>query len=71
MKTFIQWAEKAQKELPLFEPIGENTKRAGIARWAYPDAYTRSQYPDAYFMPIAADAMQKMGVKKASNNDTK
>lgn len=63
MKTFIQWAEEVKKELPLYMQ-DENTKRAGIAHWAYPGLYARSQYPDAYFMPIAADAMQKMGKNK-------
>ncbi len=63
MKTFIQWAEKVKKELPLYMQ-DENTKRAGIAHWAYPDAYARSQYPAGYFMPIAADALQKLGKTK-------
>ena len=58
MKTFFQWAEEKKLELPT---LGENTKRAGIAHWAYPDAYVRSQYPDQYFMPHAADARFKMG----------
>lgn len=54
MKTFIQWAKEAGKDLP--EPsTNENTKRSGI-RGAYPDGYVRSQYPDNYFTPIAADA---------------
>lgn len=61
MKTFYQWAEEKKLKLPEFN---ENTKRAGIAHWAYPDAYVRQQYPDNYFMPIAADAVQKMGKKK-------
>jgi hypothetical protein len=61
MKTFIQWAEVVKKELPLYMQ-DENTKRAGIAHWAYPDAYVRSQYPDGVFMPYAADAMFKMGI---------
>lgn len=65
MKTFIQWAGEVKKELPLYTQ-DENTKRAGIAYWAYPDAYVRQQYPDGYFMPIAADAMQKMGKHQPS-----
>ncbi len=60
MKTFLDWAGENKKELPLFGAVGENTKRAGIAHWAYPDAYVRQQYPDLYFTPIAADALQKM-----------
>lgn len=61
MKTFTQWASENKLELP---EIQENTKRGGIAHWAYPDAYARQQYPDGYFTPIAADAVQKMGNKK-------
>jgi hypothetical protein len=64
MKSFLDWAGEEKKELPLFEPMGENTKRAGIARWAYPDAYVRSAYPELYFTPIAADAAQKLQGKK-------
>ena len=60
MKTFMQWAGEEKKELPLFEPVGESTKRGGIARYAYPDGYIRSHYPDLYFTPSAADAIQKM-----------
>lgn len=60
MKSFMQWASEEKKELPLFEPLGEDTKRAGIAHWMYPDAYVRSQYPDLYFVPSAADALFKM-----------
>lgn len=58
MKTFTQWAETNKLELPV---LNEKTHRAGFAHWAYPDAYTRQQYPDGYFMPHAADARQKMG----------
>lgn len=62
LKTFKQWAES--KKLPLnFPELKENTKRAGIAHWAYPSAVVRAQYPDGYFTPIAADAVQKMSKK--------
>lgn len=60
MKTFIQWAGDVKKQLPMYQQ-DENTKRAGIAFWAYPDAYVRQQYPDLYFTPHAADAPFKMG----------
>ena len=67
MKTFIQWAGEEKKELPTYK-TDENTKRAGIASWAYPPAYSGRDfaYPDAYFLPKAADAMQKLqiGAKK-------
>lgn len=61
MKTFIQWAGEVKKELPVYNQ-DESTKRAGIAHWAYPEAYAK-HYPDGYFMPSAADAMQKLGKK--------
>ena len=63
MKKFLQWVQ--DKNLDVSLPQEENTKRAGMAHWAYPDAYARKQYPDSYFMPKAADAVQKMGKKKA------
>ena len=66
MKTFLQWVE--ENKLPLLEKPPTNKKtlderqaRSGIAHWAYPPAYVRHQYPAPYFMPTAADAMQKMG----------
>ena len=65
MNTFIQWAGDTKKELPLYKH-DENTKRAGIMHWAYPDAYVRQQYPDLYFTPHAADAIQKMGSHQPS-----
>jgi len=63
MKNFLGWAEDNKKELPLFS-LDEKTKRAAIATWAYPDAAVRSQYPDGYFMPIAADALFKLKGQK-------
>jgi hypothetical protein len=64
MKSFIDYCSTNKKELPVFV-IDEKTKRGGIATWAYPDAYVRTQYPDSYFLPIAADAMFKLkGGKK-------
>lgn len=58
--SFLKWAEEQKKELPLWK-YDEDTKRGGIAHWAYPDAYARQQYPDLYFSPTAADHAQKMG----------
>ena len=55
----MQWAEENKLELPAVSE--SSTRRAGIAHWAYPDAYIRQQYPDLYFMPTAADARWKMG----------
>lgn len=67
MHTFTKWAEENKLELPA---VSEDTKRGGIASWAYPDAYVRSQYPQLYFAPTAADHMQKLkGAKK--NESTK
>lgn len=62
MKTFIEFCGDNKKELPAYA-VEENTKRAAIARWAYPDAAVRAQYPDLYFTPIAADALFKLGKK--------
>lgn len=67
MKTFIDFCGESKKELPVYG-VDEDTKRAGIMHWAYPDAYVRQQYPDAYFMPTAADAVQKMGNHKPSRS---
>ena len=58
---FIEYLENRDKGLY------ENIKRAGIAHWAYPDAYIRSHYPGGYFMPTAADALFKMGPKVDDN----
>mgnify|MGYP006279694613 CR=1 FL=1 len=52
MNTFVQWAEKTKKELPVYTQ-DEATRRAGIAYWAYPDAYVRNQYPDSWFTPLS------------------
>lgn len=68
MKSFFQWAEEKNLELPIVtdqeasdKTVTEKTARAGFAHWAYPDLYVRSHYPDGWFMPRAADAVQKMG----------
>lgn len=63
MNTFMQWAERNRRELPVYSQ-DEATKRAGIAHWAYPDGYIRSHYPDGYFTPSAADAIVKMAPGK-------
>jgi hypothetical protein len=65
MKTFTQWAENNKLELPA---VSEDTKRGGIASWAYPDAYVRGQYPDLYFTPTAADAGVKLKGKKKNES---
>ncbi len=51
MESFVEWLTKIEES---------STTRAGIAHWAYPDGYIRSHYPDLWFTPIAADAIQKM-----------
>lgn len=69
MKTFIDWAGETKKELPLYNQTESGAhRRGGIAHWAYPDAYVRSQYPDLYFTPIAADAPFKMGDHKPNRS---
>lgn len=59
MKSFLDYCSETKKELPVFT-LDEKTKRGGIATWAYPGAVARDQYPDSYFLPIAADAMFKL-----------
>lgn len=54
---FFEYLEKRNPN------ILESIRRAGIAHWAYPDAYIRSHYTAGYFMPTAADALFKMGPK--------
>jgi len=66
MKSFIEFCQETKKELPIYH-VSEKTARAGIASWAYPDAYVRSHYSAGYFMPRAADALQKMG-KEVDDN---
>lgn len=61
MNTFFQWVEDRKLPLPL---LNEKTARAGFAYFQYPDLYIRSHYPDGWFMPRAADAVQKMGNHK-------
>lgn len=60
MKSFLQYCGDEKRELPLYK-TDENTKRSAIATWAYPSSAIRAQYPAGYFMPIAADALQKLG----------
>lgn len=67
MKTFIDFCVDTKKELPIYQ-TDENTKRAAIASWAYPQAASGRGYgyPDSYFMPHAADAMFKLKGDKAT-----
>lgn len=67
MKTFIEFCSETKKELPVYEELAETIRRGGIANWAYPDGYIRSHYPAGYFIPTAADSLQKMGSKKDDN----
>ncbi len=68
MNTFLQWAKNKKLDLP----VAENTKRGGI-HTAYPSAYVRSQYPDAYFSPYSAtaylDLKNAKGVKDKAPSD--
>ena len=73
MKTFFQWAEENDCELPLIQDveerpsIEEKTKRGGISN-NYPDAYAGKKYayPDLYFTPISANAPGKLAGKMGS-----
>ena len=63
MKTFMQWAEEEKVELPFIDTehtskektTKENSVRTGQTQ-NYPDAYVRSQYPLAWFVPTKATA---------------
>jgi len=65
MKTFVQWLEERQLELPTFteETPAEDattessTKRAAVRSHAYPPLYGRGQYTKNYFTPTAADTL--------------
>jgi hypothetical protein len=74
MKSFKQWAEENQHELPTFtdapapkKTIEEKGQRTGLSA-NYPAAYSARQgYPDSYFMPRKATAaldLQILGGKK-------
>lgn len=73
MKTFKQWAEDNQIELPVItdtpektdKTVDEKTKRTG---WSanYPPQYMSGQYPHKYVNPIKATTdldAQNMGRK--------
>jgi hypothetical protein len=68
MKKFIDYCSETKKELPVYDSKNESSlRRSGIMHWAYPDGYIRGHYPAGYFMPTAADALQKMGPKVDDN----
>lgn len=73
MKTFVQWATNNKLTLPIVVAESHAAKRGGI-HTAYPSAYLRSQYPDAYFAPISAtaylDLKNMKGVKDKAPPDT-
>lgn len=61
MDDFLTWCQKRE-----FDPSPEgidtsvkkegSTKRAGVRSHAYPELYSRGQYPDLALTPTAADA---------------
>lgn len=55
MKTFLQWAEENDFEVPNLDVTSENIKRTGVGPF-YPDAYYQGRYPDSYFTPSKATA---------------
>ena len=60
MNSFLNWAGRNAKELPLFEPVRRKHQACSeLSQWAYPDAYVRQQYPDLYFV-LRRDALFKM-----------
>jgi hypothetical protein len=44
--------------------LRENNNRTGCKVGLYPPAYTLSQYPDAYYLPIAADYITYHDIEK-------
>lgn len=71
MKTFVQWATENKITLPIV--VAEHAAKRGGIHTAYPSAYLRSQYPDAYFAPISAtaylDLKNMKGVKDKAPSD--
>lgn len=53
MKKFSQWLE-----------LREDNQRTGSKVGLYPPAYTLSQYPNAYYTPIAADYITYHDIEK-------
>lgn len=67
MLNFINWCQSKSLPLPTAAPsTEENTKRAGLSQ-EYPDGYIGSQYPDAYFAPIAATSYLDIKNRKGNN----
>ncbi len=70
MLNFVQWCEKKNYELPA---MTENQTRAGHSQ-EYPDGYSRSQYPPAYFAPTNATSYldlanaKKISMRKDATN---
>jgi hypothetical protein len=58
MKHFREWVQ-----------IRENNQRTGSKVGLYPPAYTLSQYPNAYYTPVAADYITYHDIEK--KNPTK
>lgn len=71
MKTFLQWAEENNFDLPVFSDTEDSGKETDAAKGVpttdenrartgasanYPDAYVRAQYPHKWFNPRKADA---------------
>jgi hypothetical protein len=73
MKTFVEWAKNNKLTLPIIALDETGAAKRGGIHTAYPSAYLRSQYPDAYFAPIAAtaylDLKNMKGVKDKAPSD--
>jgi len=84
MKTFMQWVEEHNFDLPVVTDSeeGKADGKGSISEKAsknfgynYPDAYKRGQYmqgdkPTPYFMSKTADALYKMTSKPRKVPDT-
>ena len=71
MKTFLQWAEDQQLELPVItdtppqkKTSSENRIRTGMTQ-NYPPLYGRGQYPELWQVPHKATAILDFQQKPA------
>ena len=70
MPSFLQWCEKRNLELPVYEvpeekdTANENRARTGAKEGLYPPQYFAGQYPAAWKTPVAADSAYYQSINK-------
>lgn len=75
MQSFFQWVEDNGLDLPVVDVekgkkvTNEDGVRTGYSQ-NYPDAYIRSQYPDAYFPPAKSTAFLDKVAQAKKAKDT-